>query len=212
MIQDMRQEKKITYLVLISLLVPFLTGFILIEPAWAFSNEDYKSGLKALFMVFLLSFLGDNFEDDGGTGASENKSSSLNEEEYVRYQPADDELETLAKAIYSEARGENYTGQVAVASVILNRVDSSEFPDTIDGVVYQQHEGQYAFSAVWDGQIHLTPDEEAYQAAKDALNGWDPSEGALYYYNPETATASWIFENTKPIKWIGEHLFAKLKT
>ncbi|MBM7624071.1 cell wall hydrolase [Sporohalobacter salinus] len=211
MIQNMQQRKIITYLVLISILIPFLTGFILIEPVWAFGSESYKSVLKGLFMIFLLSFLGDDSEADDKKSSSSDNSSS-NEGEYVRYQPTEEELQTLSRAVYSEARGENYTGQVAVAAVILNRVDSSEFPDTINGVVYQRHDGQYAFSAVWDGQIYLKPNETAYKAAKDALNGWDPSEGALYYYNPKTATASWIFENTVPIKRIGRHLFAKLKT
>ncbi|ADL12640.1 cell wall hydrolase [Acetohalobium arabaticum] len=208
MIRHMRLKKIITYIVLISLLVPFLTGFVLIEPVWAFGSEDYKSVLKALFMVFLLSFLGDDSDDSKESNS--NNDSSLSEE-YVRYQPTEEELETLARAVYSEARGESYVGQVAVAAVILNRVDSPEFPNTINGVVYQRHDGQYAFSAVWDGQIYLTPDETAYQTAKDALNGWDPSDGALYYYNPDTATASWIFENTVPIKRIGKHLFANLK-
>ena len=90
----------------------------------------------------------------------------------------------LARVVYGEARGEPYTGQVAVAAVVLNRVKSSKFPNTISGVVYQSG----AFDAVSDGQINMTPDETAKKAAQDALNGWDPSYGAIYYFNPNTAT------------------------
>ncbi|GAB6098328.1 hypothetical protein JCM16358_02070 [Halanaerocella petrolearia] len=81
----------------------------------------------------------------------------------------------------------------------------------MNGVVYQKVNGSYAFSAVLDGQIYLEPNTTAYQAVEDALNGWDPSNGTLYYYNPITATSSWIFENTEPVKEIGNHLFARLK-
>ncbi len=116
---------------------------------------------------------------------------------------SDSDLYLLAKVIYGEARGENYTGQVAVGAVVLNRVKSSAFPNTISGVVYQP----YAFTAVADGQINLVPNETAKKAARDALNGWDPSGGALYYYNPKTATSSWIFSRTT-IVTIGNHVFA----
>jgi len=109
----------------------------------------------------------------------------------------------LAKCIYAEARGEPYKGQVAVGAVILNRVDSSLFPNTIYGVIYQP----YAFTCVSDGQINLTPDSNAYSAANDAMNGWDPSYGALYYYNPNTATSSWIWSK-KILVTIGKHNFA----
>jgi len=109
----------------------------------------------------------------------------------------------LARVVYAEARGEPYTGQVAVAAVVLNRVRSAAFPNTITGVVYQAN----AFSCVNDGQINLTPDDTAIRAAKDALNGWDPSGGALYYYNPNAATDSWIFSRTT-ITTIGRHRFA----
>ena len=109
----------------------------------------------------------------------------------------------LAKCIYAEARGEPYKGQVAVGAVILNRVDSSLFPNTIYGVIYQP----YAFTCVSDGQINLSPDSNAYSAANDAMNGWDPSYGALYYYNPSTATSSWIWSK-KILVTIGKHNFA----
>ena len=109
----------------------------------------------------------------------------------------------LARLIHAEARGESYTGQVAVGAVVLNRVKSSSFPNTISGVIYQP----YAFTCVNDGQINLSPNSTAFSAARDAMNGWDPSYGALYYYNPKVATSSWIY--TRPtIITIGRHVFA----
>lgn len=112
-------------------------------------------------------------------------------------------LYLLAKLVYSEARGEPYTGQVAVAAVCLNRVASPDFPNTIAGVIYQP----WAFTAVNDGQFQLEPNGTAYQAAQDALNGWDPTYGSLYYYNPVTATSKWIFSRTTVVQ-IGKHVFA----
>lgn len=110
----------------------------------------------------------------------------------------------LAKVVYGEARGEPYTGQVAVAAVVLNRVKSSKFPNTISGVVYQSG----AFDAVADGQINMTPDTTAKKAAQDALNGWDPSYGAIYYFNPSTATNKWIWSRPMTVT-IGKHRFCK---
>lgn len=109
----------------------------------------------------------------------------------------------LAKCIYAESRGEPYLGQVAVGAVVLNRVKSSSFPNSISGVIYQP----YAFTAVIDGQINLEPNETAYSAARDAMNGWDPTNGCLYYYNPATATSSWIWTRTVKLT-IGKHRFA----
>lgn len=108
----------------------------------------------------------------------------------------------LARAIYGEARGEPYIGQVAVAAVILNRVKDSHFPNTVSGVIYQKN----AFTCVSDGQINLTPDQTAIKAAKDALSGWDPTNGCLYYYNPNTATSAWIWTREVRLK-IGDHNF-----
>ena len=110
----------------------------------------------------------------------------------------------LARVVYGEARGEPYTGQVAVAAVVLNRVKSSKFPNSISGVVYQSG----AFDAVADGQINMTPDTTAKKAAKDALNGWDPSYGAIYYFNPSTATNKWIWSRPMTVT-IGKHRFCK---
>lgn len=113
-------------------------------------------------------------------------------------------LNLLARVIYGEARGEPYTGQVAVGAVCLNRVKSSSFPNTLAGVVYQAG----AFDAVKDGQINLTPNSTAIKAAQDALNGWDPSYGAIYYFNPSTATNKWIWSRPMTVT-IGKHRFCK---
>ena len=113
-------------------------------------------------------------------------------------------LNLLARLVYGEARGETYTGQVAVAAVVLNRVKSSSFPNTISGVIYQSG----AFDAVSDGQINMTPDSTAKKAAQDALNGWDPSYGAIYYFNPSTATNKWIWSRPLTVT-IGKHRFCK---
>ena len=116
------------------------------------------------------------------------------------------DIQLLARAINGEARGESYEGQFAVGAVILNRVKSSKFPNTIAGVIYQSG----AFTAVSDGQINVPIDEKStvYKAAQDALNGWDPTNGCIYYFNPDTATSSWIW--SRPIvKKIGKHNFCK---
>ena len=113
------------------------------------------------------------------------------------------EVYLLARTIHAEGRGEPYTGQVAIGAVVLNRVRDKAFPNTISGVVYQKH----AFTAVSDGQINLTPNETAMKAARDAINGWDPTGGALYYYNPAVATSAWIFDR-QTVTVIGKHVFA----
>jgi N-acetylmuramoyl-L-alanine amidase len=114
------------------------------------------------------------------------------------------DIQLMANAVYGEARGEPYEGQVAVAAVILNRVESASFPDTVAGVIFEPR----AFTAVADGQIWLAPNERAKEAVIDAINGWDPSANATYYFNPDTATSPWIW--TRPqIKKIGKHIFCK---
>lgn len=113
------------------------------------------------------------------------------------------DINLLARLIYAEARGESYTGQVAVGAVVLNRVKSASFPNSISGVIYQP----YAFTCVQDGQFNLTPNATAKRAAQDAMNGWDPSYGALYYYNPDVATSTWIFSR-QTVVTIGKHVFA----
>lgn len=113
-------------------------------------------------------------------------------------------LNLLSRVIYGEARGEPYTGQVAVGAVVMNRIKSSSFPNTLSGVVYQSG----AFDAVKDGQVNLTPDSTARKAAQDAMNGWDPSYGAIYYFNPSTATNKWIWSRPMTVT-IGKHRFCK---
>lgn len=116
------------------------------------------------------------------------------------------DVQLLARAINGEARGEPYEGQVAVGAVILNRVKDSKFPNTIAGVIYQSG----AFTAVADGQINVPISEGStvVKAARDALNGWDPTDGAIYYFNPATATNKWIWSRPL-IKTIGKHRFCR---
>lgn len=114
------------------------------------------------------------------------------------------DIQLMANAVYGESRGEPYIGQVAVAAVILNRVSNPSFPKTISGVIFEPG----AFTAVADGQIYLTPNETARKAVLDAINGWDPSENAIYYFNPVTATSKWIWSRPQ-IKKIGQHIFCR---
>ncbi len=116
---------------------------------------------------------------------------------------SESEIYTLARLVHAEARGEPYLGKVAVAAVVLNRVKHPSFPNTISGVVYQPG----AFDAVADGQINLAPDSDSLRAARDAMNGWDPTGGCIYYYNPATATSSWIWSREVRLT-IGAHSFA----
>lgn len=113
-------------------------------------------------------------------------------------------LNLIARFVHAEARGEPYKGQVAVAAVILNRVRDSRFPNTVSGVVYQKG----AFTCVSDGQINLAPDATSKKAAQDAINGWDPTYGSLYYFNPNTATSKWIWSRPMTVV-IGNHRFCK---
>ena len=145
-------------------------------------NVDGIAGTKTLNAMGIMT-------SASSSGSSSNNSSNVN---------------LLARAIYGEARGEPYTGQVAVGAVILNRVKSSKFPNTIAGVIYQSG----AFDAVSDGQINLNPDSTSKKAAQDALNGWDPSYGAIYYFNPSTATNKWIWSRPLTVT-IGKHRFCK---
>lgn len=153
-----------------------------------------KSTFAALGMNDSVKVLDNDKKGNGGNSGNSGNSGA-------DYTSSD--LYLLAKCIYAEARGESYTGQVAVGAVILNRVASSQFPNTISGVIYQKG----AFTAVSDGQINLSPDRTAMNAAQDALNGWDPTYGCLYYYNPAVATSSWIF-GRQTVTTIGKHVFA----
>ncbi|CUB17596.1 Spore cortex-lytic enzyme precursor [Bacillus subtilis] len=117
---------------------------------------------------------------------------------------SNNDIRLLSQAVYGEARGEPYEGQVAIAAVILNRLNSPLFPNSVAGVIFEP----LAFTAVADGQIYMQPNETAREAVLDAINGWDPSEEALYYFNPDTATSAWIWGRPQ-IKRIGKHIFCE---
>ena len=163
-----------------------------------------KNGLTADGVVGKATYaalgMNDSYNALDGKGSG-NSSSSGSSNQASSYTSSD--LYLLAKAIYAEGRGESYTGQVAIGAVIMNRVRSASFPNSISGVIYQKG----AFTAVTDGQINLEPNQTAYNAARDAMNGWDPTYGCLYYYNPAVATSSWIF-GRQTVTVIGKHVFA----
>ena len=155
----------------------------------AVKRFQQKNGLKVDGIAGTQTLTAMGITTNSSSNSSTNNSSNIN---------------LLAKAIYGEARGEPYVGQVAVGAVIMNRVRSSKFPNTISGVIYQRG----AFDAVSDGQINLSPDATAKKAAQDALNGWDPTYGAIYYFNPNTATNDWIWSRPMTVT-IGKHRFCK---
>ncbi|ADL08142.1 spore cortex-lytic enzyme [Thermosediminibacter oceani] len=118
------------------------------------------------------------------------------------------DIELLAKLVYAEARGEPYIGQVAVAATVLNRVKSPDYPNTIPGVIYQKVNGYYQYCTVQDGQIYLTPNETARRAVQDALAGWDPTGGAIGFYNPAKTNNAWV-KSRQYMTTIGNHVFYK---
>lgn len=148
-----------------------------------------KNGLTADGIAGSKTLSAMGINNSGSSGATASNDSNLN---------------LLSRLIYGEARGEPYVGQVAVGAVVLNRVKSSSFPNTISGVIYQNG----AFDVVSDGQINLVQNSTAKKAAQDALNGWDPSYGAIYYFNPNTATSKWIWSRPMTVT-IGKHRFCK---
>ncbi|NME05866.1 spore cortex-lytic enzyme [Psychrobacillus sp. BL-248-WT-3] len=147
---------------------------------------------------------GNRFSVHGNTNQNQQANNKKPESTNMQLPPkySEKDLKLIANAVYGESRGEPYEGQVAVAAVILNRVEHPDFPNTISEVIFQP----LAFTAVADGQIWLEPNERAKEAVLDALNGWDPSENAIYYFNPETATSKWIWSRPH-IKKIGQHIF-----
>jgi len=170
---------------------------------WAVRNFQYEFGLKIDGIVgpktkLMLWKATKNWTPGAGGGGGGTASAPAR----ASHGFSQSDIRLMAHAVYGEARGEPYEGQVAVAAVILNRIESELFPNTVAGVIYQPG----AFTAVADGQINLTPNETAYKAVRDALNGWDPSGGALYYFNPSTATSSWIWSRPQ-LKRIGKHIF-----
>ena len=179
------------------------TGEAVKQIQTALKNKGYYTGkvdgiFGKLTTAAVKSFQRDNdLTADGVAGTATMKALGVT---FTSSGSSDEEL--LARVIYGEARGEEYIGQVAVGAVILNRVASPLFPNTVSGVVYQAG----AFDAVADGQVNLTPNDTAKRAARDALNGWDPTGGCLYYYNPKTATSKWMLSKTVYLS-IGNHSF-----
>lgn len=148
-----------------------------------------KNGLTADGVVGTKTLAALGIQDTGSGGSSSSSSQS-------------GDVALLARLISAEARGEPYSGQVAVGAVVLNRVEHPSFPNSISGVIYQSG----AFSCLYDGQFNQPVADSAYKAARDAMNGWDPSGGAIYYFNPSTATSSWIWSRPL-ITVIGKHRF-----
>lgn len=140
----------------------------------------------------------------GGGGVAKPRATATNLRPTNLLGFSENDINLMANAVYGESRGEPYEGQVAVAAVILNRVQSPSFPKTPTGVIFQPG----AFTAVADGQIYMTPNETAKRAVRDALNGWDPTNGCLYYFNPKTATSKWIWSRPQ-YKRIGDHIFCR---
>lgn len=166
---------------------------------WAVRNFQYKFGMKIDGIVgpktkYKLWLATKNWRP----------TASNTVQTYTANGYSENDIRLMANAVYGEARGEPYIGQVAVAAVILNRVRNPAFPNTPAGVIFEPG----AFTAVADGQIWLTPNETAKKAVRDALSGWDPSGGAIYYFNPNTATSAWIWGRPQ-IKKIGKHIFCK---
>lgn len=147
-------------------------------------SVDGQAGPETLAALGLPAGLGSG----GGSGSSGGGNSG--------------DVDLLARLISAESRGEPYEGQVAVGAVVLNRVNHASFPNSISEVIYQSG----AFSCLYDGQFDQPVAESSYRAARDALNGWDPSNGAIYYFNPATATSSWIWSRPA-IVTIGKHMF-----
>lgn len=183
------------YILFLYTIVSILPTPILITQAEAVSikNEELVKGLGIALGLILMAKLGQSMdENDVESNIDIRENSDLN-------------IDLLARVIYAEARGEPYNGQVAVGAVVLNRIESSDFPNTVHAVVYQ--DGQ--FSSVTDGQINLIPNSTAYRAANDAINGIDPSNGALFFYNPDTAKNSEWFSGRIITAEIGQHRFTK---
>lgn len=161
-------------------------------------GDFLKTVIKILLIAILLSticyFAVNNLSENSNVSIAASSSSNASD------------VQLMARAINGEARGEPYEGQVAVGAVILNRVKDSRFPNTIAGVIYQSG----AFTAVADGQINapIAENSTVYKAAEDAMNGWDPTGGCVYYFNPSTATNKWIWSRPY-VKTIGKHRFCK---
>lgn len=168
-------------------------GSIYIARASELDKNDVYKGFLLAFLFILLSRIGNSGER------------VVIEPDYGHFDYNSEDLELLARLIHGEARGEPYEGQVAVGAVVLNRVKSPGFPNTIREVIFQKNQ----FSAVSDGQFYLEPNETAYRAARDALSGRDPSLGALFFYNPKTAKTLYWLSTRETTVVIGNHIFTK---
>lgn len=181
------------FILLFNSFLPPLSSIYIAQASELDKNDVYR-GLILAFLFILLSRMGKTGE-----------SLAVIVPDYGDFNYNKEDLELLARIIHGEARGEPYEGQVAVGAVVLNRVKSQGFPNTIREVIFQKNQ----FSAVSDGQFYLEPNETAYRAARDALSGRDPSLGALFFYNPKTAkTLHWLSQRETTIV-IGNHVFAK---
>ncbi|CEP91803.1 spore cortex-lytic hydrolase [[Clostridium] sordellii] len=173
-------------------------------------NYHTKLFLSAFITILCISFnLDISFAENEGLVNERNNIVNNQEEKNENKSKevisiTNDELYLLSKLVSSEARGESYEGQVAVAAVVINRVLDPRFPDDIKEVIYQRN----AFSVVNNGEIYKEPTDSAYKAARDALYGSDPTRGAIYFWNPDIATCNWI-KTLDPYKRIGNHVFAK---
>ena len=154
----------------------------------AVKNFQKKNGLKV----------------DGIAGEKTLKAMGINSNNETNTSNNNTDLNLLSKLVNAEARGEPYKGMVAVAATVLNRVSNSKFPNSVAGVIYQSG----AYTCVQDGQINLPGTEQSKKAAQDAINGWDPTSGCIYYFNPSTATSSWIWSRPQVVT-IGKHIFCK---
>lgn len=168
--------------------------------ASSITRDDISNGAILALLLILISTIGKN------TTQTQKEKPEMTPASGSAGDMTSEEVELLAKAIYAEARGEPYKGQVAVGAVILNRLKNSQFPGTIREIIYQSKQ----FSSVENGQINLIPGPTAYKAAYDAIDGKDPTQKALYFYNPGTADhINWFEENTSITVSIGEHVFAR---
>jgi N-acetylmuramoyl-L-alanine amidase len=169
---------------------------------WAVRNFQYRFGIRADGIV------GQKTKEKLYQATRNYRATRSHKGSIMHYSPrgriTNNDIMLLARTVTGEARGEPYIGQVAVAATILNRLDDPRFPKTISGIIFQPG----AFTAVSDGQIWLTPNSTAQKAVIDALNGWDPSDGAVYYFNPATASSRWIWSRPQ-IKQIGRHIFCR---
>ncbi|MTI60625.1 MAG: cell wall hydrolase [Firmicutes bacterium] len=193
----LRQISIFTLIILVFYaIIPVISPIITCQTVKAsIENDDIYRGMGVALLLIILSKIAQS--SDSGKG------SVRIDIDHPDYDSS--EIDMLAKVIYAEARGEAYEGQVAVGAVVINRVKNPGFPDTITDVVYQP--GQ--FTSVSDGQINLRPNDTAYRAARDAINGKDPSRGALFFYNPKTAETLWWLSTREKTVVIGNHVFAK---